>query len=147
MGGCVLGTDERKRLHLLQEALDSGTIRRLEALGSITGWSCPELGAGLGSIARWMAYRAGKNGSVLAKDLDTKFLVELQEPNLRVQRHDITTDGAWARRLPEVLQKHGFTEVHADGEVQFFNGGSPAAELYQLTWLQCRDKLLQQNRL
>src|SRR5262245_60645354 len=84
------------RLRALEAALDSGTIRFLEALGTCEGWRCLEVGAGAGSIAAWLCQRVGATGHVLATDLDTRFLDALDAPNLEVRRHDITTD-----ELPE----------------------------------------------
>jgi len=83
---------ERERLGKLSEWLDPGTIRHLETIGVEEGWRCLEAGAGAGSIARWLAERVGEKGAVLATDLDTKFLDDIDEPNLEVQRHDILSD-------------------------------------------------------
>ena len=83
---------EQERLGKLSEWLDPGTIRHLETIGVAPGWSCLEAGAGAGSIARWLAERVGEKGSVLATDLDTKFLDEIDLPNLEVRRHDILAD-------------------------------------------------------
>jgi SAM-dependent methyltransferase len=43
-------------------------------------------------VARWLAERVGPAGSVLATDIDPRFLEPLAAPPLAVQRHDITTD-------------------------------------------------------
>lgn len=83
---------ERERLTSLEEWLDPGTIRHLEVVGVQSGWRCLEVGAGAGSIARWLCARVGPAGSVLATDLDTRFLDALDEPNLHVRRHDIVAD-------------------------------------------------------
>ena len=56
------------------------------------GWRCLEVGAGGGSIARWLAQRVGPRGHVLATDVDTRFLEALAGPNLVVRRHDVTAD-------------------------------------------------------
>jgi 2-polyprenyl-3-methyl-5-hydroxy-6-metoxy-1,4-benzoquinol methylase len=88
----ILGTDDRRRLDLLQQVHDPATIRELETLGSLSGWHCLDIGAGAGSIAVWLAQAVGNAGSVLATDLDTKFLEQLRLPNLKVARHDITSD-------------------------------------------------------
>jgi SAM-dependent methyltransferase len=72
--------------------LDPFTIERLTAVGVGPGWRCLELGGGTGSIARWLCRQAGPSGAVTATDLDTRWLERLGEPNLTVQRHDITTD-------------------------------------------------------
>jgi len=83
---------ERERLGKLSEWLDPGTIRHFGTIGVEPGWRCLEVGAGAGSIARWLADRVGEKGSVLATDLDTKFLDDIDVPNLEVRRHDILSD-------------------------------------------------------
>ncbi len=79
----------RSRLSALQARFDPGTIRHLEALGVSEGWRCLEVGAGAGSIAAWLSKRVGPDGHVLATDLDTRLIDDLQGPNLVVRRHDI----------------------------------------------------------
>ncbi|MGH8572067.1 MAG: class I SAM-dependent methyltransferase, partial [Gammaproteobacteria bacterium] len=83
---------ERRRLTLLEQRYDPGTIRRLTDIGVTGGWSCLEIGAGAGSIARWMAHRVGQAGRVVSTDLDTRFLEDAATTNLEVWRHDITVD-------------------------------------------------------
>src|SRR5438034_3794011 len=46
---------ERQRLRALSDIYDPDTIRHLEDLGVGTGWRCLEVGAGEGSIARWLS--------------------------------------------------------------------------------------------
>ena len=82
---------ERERLALLQSLGDPVTIHRLERTGIGRGWACMEVGAGHGSIARWMAERVGPRGRVVAADLSTQFLTGLPEP-VEVRRVDIRTD-------------------------------------------------------
>ena len=82
----------RRRLRGLEQLLDPGTIRHLEALNVGEGWRCLEIGAGGGSIAEWLCRRVGSTGSVMATDLDTRFLEALTAPNLDVRRHDIASD-------------------------------------------------------
>lgn len=83
---------QRERLAGLEAWFDPGTIRHLEALGVVPGWRCLEVGAGGGSIAEWLARRAGPTGHVLATDLDTRFLDVLDRPNLEVRRHNLLSD-------------------------------------------------------
>ena len=82
----------RRRLTLLEECCDPGTIRRLRSVGIRPGWCCLEAGAGAGSIARWLCSQVGTAGRVLATDLDTRFLDRLDEANLDVQALDLRTD-------------------------------------------------------
>jgi SAM-dependent methyltransferase len=84
--------EAQARLRSLEEWLDPGTVRHLRAAGVGAGWRCLEVGAGAGSIARWLSSAVGPGGEVLATDLDTRFLTTAPAPNLRVQRHDITAD-------------------------------------------------------
>ena len=56
------------------------------------GWRCAELGAGAGSMARWMADRVGESGSVTAIDRDTSLLKELgTRRNVTVVEDDLMT--------------------------------------------------------
>src|SRR5215510_1413347 len=83
---------ERERLSLLERAADPLSQRRLAALGIQPGWRCLEVGAGRGSIVRWLAAQVGPQGRVVATDLNPRFLTELQLPNVEVRQHDIRTD-------------------------------------------------------
>jgi 2-polyprenyl-3-methyl-5-hydroxy-6-metoxy-1,4-benzoquinol methylase len=84
--------DERRRLGLLQALNDPATIAHLEGVGVGPGWRCLEVGGGGGSIARWLCDRVGPDGFVVATDLDTRFLDEIEADNLEVRRHDIVND-------------------------------------------------------
>ncbi|HEY2577030.1 MAG TPA: hypothetical protein VGI74_12035, partial [Streptosporangiaceae bacterium] len=66
--------DIPRRLVALEEGYDPGTVSRLENLGVGRGWSCLEVGAGAGSITRWLGRRVGAEGEIVAIDLDTSFL-------------------------------------------------------------------------
>jgi SAM-dependent methyltransferase len=83
---------QRERLDLLEALFDPGTIRHLEALGVAPGWRCLEVGAGGGSIAAWLCDRVGPEGTVLATDLDTRWVEQLGRPNLEVRVHDLIED-------------------------------------------------------
>jgi len=63
-----------------------------------------EAGAGAGSIARWLSSHVGPKGHVLALDLDTRFLSDLQEPNIDVREMDIVS---------EELPRRAFDLIHA----------------------------------
>jgi SAM-dependent methyltransferase len=202
--------EARRRLDLMATGMDSPTRRRADRLGLAPGWSCLEVGGGSGSVAAWLAERAGPTGRVVVTDVDTRFLERLSGRNLEVWRHDVVRDplpeaafdfvhvrsllmhlpqrlGAlarlvqalrpggwllveesdvypilatatgpyraawvavtdvlaragmaadWARHLPGVLEGAGLADVGAEAEVSLFRGGSPWAELNQLTLLQ-----------
>lgn len=83
---------EAGRLRLLETCRDPGTIRRLDRLGVGPGWRCLEVGAGRGSIARRLAERVGPTGTVVAADLDPRFLVGLPG-NVQVRRVDVREQG------------------------------------------------------
>jgi SAM-dependent methyltransferase len=90
MGGIDAAT-ESDRLGLLESARDPGTIGRLEQLGVAAGWRCLEVGAGRGSIARWLAERVTSTGSVVAVDIDPRFLTDMPEI-VQVRALDIRED-------------------------------------------------------
>ena len=69
--------DEGERPRLLEELADGRTRALLERAGIDRGWRCAEVGAGAGSVARWLGDRVGPTGSVLAIDVDTTLLQPL----------------------------------------------------------------------
>jgi SAM-dependent methyltransferase len=83
---------ERERLRLLGQLMNPMTTGRLERLGVGRGWRCLEVGAGDGSVARWLAGRAGPRGHVVATDIDPRFLAGLELAGIEVRRHDILCD-------------------------------------------------------
>jgi ubiquinone/menaquinone biosynthesis C-methylase UbiE len=85
--------DEVARLQLIEAECDPQTFRFLDALGVGVGWRCLEVGAGAGSVVRWLSRRVGPSGQVVAADIDPKFLGQPHEPNIEVRRFDITSDG------------------------------------------------------
>jgi SAM-dependent methyltransferase len=80
---------QRERLDVLEVLFDPGTIRLLDDRGVRPGWRCLEVGAGGGSIAAWLCDRVMPDGTVLATDLDTRWVAELSRPNLEVRVHDL----------------------------------------------------------
>jgi SAM-dependent methyltransferase len=89
----ILGTEERRRLELLEHCLDPITIRSVDAIGINPGWRCLEVGAGGGSVTRMLCDRVGPAGRVVAVDLDTRFVEEIDAANLDVYRRDVIADG------------------------------------------------------
>ena len=83
---------ERERLGLLQRLHDPWSQRNLTALGIQQGWRCLEVGAGHGSVARWLAAQVGPQGRVVATDINPRFLSQIELPNVEVRQHDIRTD-------------------------------------------------------
>jgi SAM-dependent methyltransferase len=48
---------------------------------------------------------------------------------------------AWARNLPSQLEKLGLVDVESTAEIPMFQGGSPIARMWNLTWAQLRQSL------
>jgi SAM-dependent methyltransferase len=84
--------EELVRLRLLQERYDARTFDRLTAIGPLAGAVCLEVGAGAGSVARWLAAQAGPSGHVVATDADPRFLAGIEAAGIEVRRHDILAD-------------------------------------------------------
>jgi SAM-dependent methyltransferase len=82
---------ESARLRSLQDASDQFTVQQLEATGVGEGWRCLEVGAGGGSIARWLSERVGADGSVVATDIDVQRLGDLPR-TVEVRQHDIARE-------------------------------------------------------
>lgn len=83
---------ERERLAGIEAVWDPGTTRVLDSIPVRPGWHCLEAGAGGGSMAAWLTERVTDAGTVVATDLDTRFVEAIDAPNLEVRRHDIATD-------------------------------------------------------
>jgi SAM-dependent methyltransferase len=84
-------TDEYRRLLLVERAYDAYTITHLERTGVAEGWRCLEVGAGAGSIAAWLARRAGA-ANVVATELFPQYLTSVADLGVRVLRHDVAKD-------------------------------------------------------
>ncbi|NYI70517.1 ubiquinone/menaquinone biosynthesis C-methylase UbiE [Naumannella cuiyingiana] len=83
---------EGERMDHIARLTDPATFRHLEdAIKVSEGWRCAEVGAGTGSVARWLSNRVGHYGLVEAIDIETAHLERLNAPNLRVIKQDITT--------------------------------------------------------
>lgn len=100
---------ERTRLAYLSDLFDAGTVEHLERAGVTRGWRCLEVGSGSGSIARALAAMVAPDGSVLATDIDMRFLETLDVSGVEARQHDITTDP-----LPAAT----FDLVHARGVLE-----------------------------
>ena len=84
---------ELRRLQMLEELADPYTEELLGEIGVAGGWRCLEVGAGAGSIARWLASRVGPLGRVLAVDTDTRFLRNsTRSEQLEVREADVLAD-------------------------------------------------------
>ena len=108
---------ERRRLQLLERLRDPVTVRRLRRLGVSAGWCCLEVGAGAGSIVRWLSDAVGPTGQVLAIDLDTRLLQDLDAANVEVRAVDVLGD-RW--------DLAGFDLVHARAVLHHLPGNQAA---------------------
>jgi SAM-dependent methyltransferase len=95
---------ERTRLDTSSRLWDPFTRRVLADTPVLPGWRCLEVGAGTGSLASWLLRQVGPAGHVMATDIDTRWLVPLQAPNLEIRRHDAATDP---------IEAEAFDLVHA----------------------------------
>ncbi|SFS79868.1 methyltransferase domain-containing protein [Saccharopolyspora flava] len=80
------------RLQRQAEVWDRLTFRRLEEIGVGEGWRCLEVGAGSGTVVRWLVDRVGATGRVVATDLVPKWVRAIEAPNLEVLEHDLVAD-------------------------------------------------------
>ena len=93
------------RFAALAAVYDPMTIGHFDRLGVGPGWRCLEIGAGGGSVVRYLSERVGPSGRVLATDIEPRFLDPLADlGNVDVCRHDVVVDP-----LPEAE----FDLVHA----------------------------------
>ena len=81
-----------ERFASLAELYDGATGRHLDRLGIGPGWHCLEVGAGSGSIARFISERVGSTGRVVATDINTDWIPAPLAANVEVRRHDIGVD-------------------------------------------------------
>ncbi|MFF3849303.1 methyltransferase domain-containing protein [Streptomyces sp. NPDC002328] len=94
---------EGERIDAAAAVYDPVTTRRLRALGAGPGRRCLEVGAGTGTVARWLVEEAGVE-EVVALDRDTGALAALAGPRLRPLAADLTD---------ETLSPGGFDLIHA----------------------------------
>jgi ubiquinone/menaquinone biosynthesis C-methylase UbiE len=99
---------EAVRHGFLATGFDRGSASIMSRLGLRPGWQVLEVGAGHGSIARWLGEEVAPGGRVVATDVDVRFIGE-QPDTVEVRRHDIVGDP-----LPE----GSFDLAHARGVLQ-----------------------------
>lgn len=76
----------------LEACYDQSTFHHLSTLGVADGWRCWEIGAGSGSVARWMAGQVGNSGLVLATDLNLAWIDANMPRQVELRCHDVTSD-------------------------------------------------------
>lgn len=80
---------ELQRLQMLERIFDAGTQRCMLTAGLTTGWHCLEVGAGAGSIVRWLEQRVGPSGKVVALDTNPRFLRGSGSSTIEIVQGDI----------------------------------------------------------
>lgn len=137
----------------LDAVFDPTTRGHLSRLGMTLGDRCLEVGAGSGSIARWMADQVGSTGRVLAVDLDPRWCRREGRAQLEVRVLDVVAEpiplGPWdviherlvlqhlperldvLARLVDALAPGGvlLVEDFDTGEVRTLDRGGPNHEL------------------
>jgi ubiquinone/menaquinone biosynthesis C-methylase UbiE len=98
------------RLTQFEMSWDPWTIRNLDKICVQSGWHCLEVAGGGGSIAAWLCQQVGADGYVMATDLETCFLNNINTKNLDVRAHDIRVD---------CLPKAAFDLVHTRALLAF----------------------------
>lgn len=81
---------ERRRLQAIEAIFDPSSQRRILAAGIKPGSVCLEVGAGAGSLMRWLAQQVGQSGRVTAVDINTRFLTN-PPANVTVVEGDVRT--------------------------------------------------------
>lgn len=82
---------EGDRIDLGALTYDDTTMARLRTLGAGPGWTCLDVGAGTGTVARRLLAEAGV-AEVLAVDRDVRFLAAHPVTGLTVLQADVTAD-------------------------------------------------------
>ena len=107
---------ERERLAAIEAIGDPFTTECLDKIGVGEGWHCLEIGGGGGSITEWLCQRVGRNGKVVATDLQTKFLEAIDASNLEVRRHNLTTDALEQESFDLVSARKVLEHLHKPSE-------------------------------
>jgi SAM-dependent methyltransferase len=96
----VFGSDEYQRIHAAEHLVDGSTEQLLETFALGEGAQCLEVGAGGGSIAKWLCGRVGDTGRVVATDIDVRSLEALErDRHLEIRKHDMVIDELERDRL------------------------------------------------
>jgi 2-polyprenyl-3-methyl-5-hydroxy-6-metoxy-1,4-benzoquinol methylase len=106
---------ERRRLSILERLFDSVTRDALTRLGVGEGWRCCEIGAGGGTITRWLAQAVGPIGRVVAVDLDTRFLTAIDQANVEVIKADILSDTSIGHSFDLVFTRFVLLHLRSSG--------------------------------
>ncbi|MCH2173768.1 methyltransferase domain-containing protein [Myxococcota bacterium] len=82
---------EQRRLEALARLRDPRSMSVIDGVGIARGWRCLEVGAGAGTLSRWLASRVGATGEVLSTDIDLRFHLPA-EGAMEVRKHDLMND-------------------------------------------------------
>jgi len=80
-----------QRFDALSQLFNPSTFRHMEALGLAPGWRVWEVGSGGTSVPIWLSNRVGRQGRVLATDIDTSWIANDTRP-FEVETHDVGSD-------------------------------------------------------
>ena len=89
---------ERERLDSMAALWDPGTLALARQCGLAPGQSVLEVGAGAGSVARQFAAEVGPAGLVTAVDIETRFLADIDLPQVEIVQCDDRTEALPAAR-------------------------------------------------
>ncbi|CAM5733777.1 hypothetical protein STENM223S_06388 [Streptomyces tendae] len=103
---------ESERIDAAALVHDPVTTHRLRELGVGPGMRCLEVGAGTGTVARWLLEEAGVE-EVVALDRDSRALAAWELPGLRVLTADITDENLDPGRFDLVHAR--FVLMHLPG--------------------------------
>ncbi len=76
----------------LETSLDPTTFRHLSNRGVAPGSTCLEIGAGGGSVVRWLSEMVGPSGHVVATDLNLDWTDAGEALNVELRVHDVVKD-------------------------------------------------------
>lgn len=109
-------SDDLLLARMWERQYDPTTIDIVTNLPIGPTWRCLDIAAGAGSMAYWLADRAS-GGSVLAVDMDTRFLDEGRAANLTVRQADITMTEFDPATFDLVLARGVFSSLRAPGDL------------------------------
>jgi len=93
-GGYLLANQQveaGQRLDALSVLFDPSTFRHIAALGLAPGWRVWEVGSGGANVPTWLAGQVGRQGRVLATDLDTSWIAN-HTRSFEIVTHDVGSD-------------------------------------------------------
>lgn len=90
---------------LLEERLDRFVIDLFQRIGIRSMWHCFELGAGAGSITRYLCDAVGPDGRVVAMDLATDMLKEIDHAWLELREGDAAVEDLGNREFDLVYTR------------------------------------------